>query len=422
MAVSCIPSFNGGTNSIRIHKITITETPPPFNVTLIPPYTSCGSNSPITFTINNPSGATGVTGNNWDLGSASNNWLYNGSPAPQYIPTGATNTLSLTPVCGKVPSSVSGSVILNGSTINTTNSGSLSYNPLSLSINGTANLCSGNSNYFINGLPCNANVTWSLSPSSGVVSASCLTCNQTTLTRQAAGTVTINAAVTNACGLTVAPLVKTISTDNNTVITGNYQLVVNGNWLDRGLLDNSGNPKTYSIPATQVVQYGITLTNTGLTNVSWTVSGACSNITSGDTYFNCTIPAPGTGASGITVNLHATGPCGTAINNNYSVSILAIHSFMAVSPNPATNSLNISVADNSVKNNVVNSGSLKSAAVPRSITEIRIYDNLGNLKKIKRENKTKQATVNLTGLKAGVYNIEIFDGTYKENQQVIIQK
>ena len=251
------------TASAYIQKIKITEKAK-YNVSVLPPYTSCGSTTPIAFTI---TGQAGASSYNWNLGNANNNWLYNGSPAPQNI-ISTENSLTLTPVCGKVPNAVGALVTLNGHTYNTLNTGNFSYYQPGLSINGAGNLCSGSTDYFVNSLPCNANVTWSLSPATGVVSPSCLSCNQTTLTRQQAGTVILTANVTNACGQTLSPITKTISTETNTVITGNYKLVENGIWIDYGALDNSGYPKIYHIPSTQVVQYGITLTNTGLTGVS----------------------------------------------------------------------------------------------------------------------------------------------------------
>ncbi|MEO8820901.1 MAG: T9SS type A sorting domain-containing protein [Ginsengibacter sp.] len=423
LVIAAIPQAGISNQTIYIRKITIEETPPTFTISANPPYTSCGSSTPVTFTINNPP-VTGITGYNWNLGGTNNNWLYNGNPAPQNIST-TTNTLILTPVCGKVPNAVGGIVTLNGANINTTNTASLSYYQPGLTINGNSNICSGSSNYYVNSLPCGANVTWSLSTGApGVVSASCLSCNQTTLTRQGSGTVTLTANITNACGQTLAPITKTISTVNNTVIEGTYWLTLNGNWLSHGALNNNGQPITVYAPSNDYVQYGITLTTTGLTGVSWTVSGTGTIVSSGDTYFNYTINPPGNGASGVTVTLHATGPCGTVINIPYSVSVLNLQLMQSftVSPNPATNSLEVTASGSPLQNNAINSDESKTTSAQRSITEIRIYDNSGILKKVQKENKTKQATVNLTGLKTGVYIIEITDGSYKERQQIIIQK
>jgi len=222
----------------------------------------------------------------------------------------------------------------------------------------------------------------------------------------------------------LAPITKTISTVTNTVIEGTYWLTLNGNWLSHGALNNNGQPITVYAPSNDVVQYGIFLTTTGLTGVSWTVSGTGTIVSSGDTYFNYTINPPGNGASGVTATLHATGPCGTAINIPYSVEVLNLQLMQSftVSPNPATNSLKVTASDSPLQNNAINSGDSKTADAQRSITEINIYDNLGVLKKVQKENKAKQATVNLAGLKTGVYIAEITDGSYKERHQIIIEK
>lgn len=211
-----------------------------------------------------------------------------------------------------------------------------------------------------------------------------------------------------------------ISTETNTVITGNYIMAMNGYIIDQGSLDNSGYPKSEYVPSTQSVEYGITLTNSGLTAVSWSITGQYSNVSSSPTSFYCVIPAPGGGASGVTVNLHATGPCGTPINNNYSVAVYP-NSYMMISPNPATNSVRVVLQDKA-KQQDNTADNLKSAAKQSGITEIKIYDNLGNLKKVQKGNNTRQATVSLTGLHSGIYLIEVSAGTYKERQQLIIQQ
>ena len=418
LMVAAVPPANSVYQTILIRKYYKYRNTAIFYYFRKPSLFSLRRQSPTTFTINTQ-GATGITGYTWNLGSSSNNRLYNGNPAPQSISTGI-NTLQLTPACNKTPSALSATVTLNGSSVNTTNNSTISYYQPSMSINGKQNICSGSANYIINNLPCLANVTWSLTPSSGVLNPSCLKCNQTTLTKQAAGSVTLKATVTNACGLTIAPMTLPIFTETNTVITGNYLMAINGNTIDQGALDNSGYPKTEHVPSTESVQYGITLTNTGLTGVSWNVSGACSNISSTPTSFYCLIPPPGGGASGITVNLRATGPCGTPINNNYSVAIYP-NSYMMVSPNPATNSVKVVLQDKAKQqdNRAENS---KNMAHQGGITAIKIYDLTGNLKKVQQGNHTGQQTVNVTGLHAGIYLIEVSAGTYKERQQLIIQQ
>lgn len=95
-----------------------------------------------------------------------------------------------------------------------------------------------------------------------------------------------------------------------------------------------------------------------------------------------------------------------------------------VSPNPAQGTLHVVVPNIPAPCDPppMSAMSQSNISTQRSITQIKIYDNSGNLKKSQNVNKAKQATVNLAGLRDGVYIIEISDGTYKETQQVIIQK
>lgn len=105
--VGSFPQLNGSSSTIEINKITITEIPPSVSFTLPASTTfACGTTTPQTFTITNVYNTTGITNYTWNLGSASNNWLYNGGPAPQTISTGTTGSISLTPVCGAVQTNV----------------------------------------------------------------------------------------------------------------------------------------------------------------------------------------------------------------------------------------------------------------------------------------------------------------------------
>lgn len=93
-----------------------------------------------------------------------------------------------------------------------------------------------------------------------------------------------------------------------------------------------------------------------------------------------------------------------------------------VSPNPASGSLKVVVPNIPPPCPLGTSSKTKDGTMPELvITEIRLYDNLGNLKQVRKEKSSKQATVNLAGLKSGIYHIVITDGTYKERQKVIIQ-
>jgi hypothetical protein len=150
------------TANVYIQKIKIIETAP-VSFTLPPTTTfACGTTTPQTFTVTNVNGTTGITDYTWNLGSVSNHWLYNGSPAPQTISTGTIGSLSLTPVCGAVQSNVYATVTANDNTYNT-NTSSISYSPLTATITGSDAFCSETSSYQLDGLPCsNSTVVWSV--------------------------------------------------------------------------------------------------------------------------------------------------------------------------------------------------------------------------------------------------------------------
>ncbi|MFT3950039.1 MAG: M4 family metallopeptidase [Agriterribacter sp.] len=78
-----------------------------------------------------------------------------------------------------------------------------------------------------------------------------------------------------------------------------------------------------------------------------------------------------------------------------------------IAPNPATSIVTIAQKDNS---NI-------------DITEIKVFDNLGNLrKKSKYGAGTKQAQINVSDLQTGLYFIEITSRQSNEKQQLVIQK
>lgn len=198
LLIAAVPPSGSQYQTIHIRRIKIEETGTP-ELVLSPTSlaVTCGTTVAQTFTVSNPNNVTGITSYEWNLGSSSNGWLYNGTAAPQNIST-TTNSLSLTPVCGSSLSNVSVTVRVNNQNYKTYTA-TISTTAPTMSINGSASFCSGTSTYSVNNLPCNASVTWSLSQS-GIVSPSCTTRNSTTLTKVGNGQVTLTATIT-ACGV-----------------------------------------------------------------------------------------------------------------------------------------------------------------------------------------------------------------------------
>lgn len=93
----------------------------------------------------------------------------------------------------------------------------------------------------------------------------------------------------------------------------------------------------------------------------------------------------------------------------------AAASVFAISPNPASNVVSISVKNNT---------SAKSSTTPSvaSFSEVIIYDFSGNPVKRQKYSNVKQGTINIGNLRTGTYYIEIKNGRFTEKQTLIIQK
>jgi hypothetical protein len=101
-----------------------------------------------------------------------------------------------------------------------------------------------------------------------------------------------------------------------------------------------------------------------------------------------------------------------------------------VSPNLVTsNSISVTVPnipppcdDPPIEPTVLRSSQTGSFNSKLTISEIKVYNQAGLIKKIQKANAVKQVFLDLSGLTTGIYFIEITDGVYKETQQIMIQK
>lgn len=84
--------------------------------------------------------------------------------------------------------------------------------------------------------------------------------------------------------------------------------------------------------------------------------------------------------------------------------------YYSISPNPATSTVTASSKETTTKGERIN----------KTITEVNIYDQQGNLKKHQKFGKVNNATLNIADLRTGIYFIEIVDGVYKERQQLSV--
>ncbi|MDQ6610158.1 MAG: T9SS type A sorting domain-containing protein [Bacteroidota bacterium] len=387
-AFPSLPTTATTTNgNVYIRKIEILETPP-FTITPASTSIMCGSSAPVVFTANNNNGLSGITGYTWNLGSSSNGWLYNGSPASQTISTGTTNTLTLTPVCGATQSNISATVAAGGNNY-TTNTSTVSIAQPTFSINGSSNLCSDFEIYSVNNLPCNSTVSWSASPS-GIVSIS-VTNNQATVTKITGGDITLTAAISNsnACGSNSANLSTPVKVgydygapyeiygfEENQEFCGPETVTLSVDpFYDSYTWHIYGNATILSGQSTDYISLEIGSTSSTSSLYIEVVVTSC-----GQQYV---------------IGTHGTiANCYYGLNNAYTIS-----------PNPASDIVTI----DGIKNN-------------KKIKEVQVIDKLGSVKRIRKYAENLQRVqFNVSGLKPDIYYIKIYDGEKWESKQIRVQ-
>jgi hypothetical protein len=375
------PAANGGNRTIRIHKITITETAPPTNTPTftLPQSTNigCGSTTPITFTITNVYSTPGAT-YTWNLGATSNGWLYNGTPAPQNISTGTSSTLTLTPVCGATPQNVSATATVNGTNYST-NTSAIAITTPYMDISGNGNLCTGSEVYSISGLPCSATVAWSVTPSNIVNLTS--SGNNATLTAIGTGEVTLTATIT-ACGQTINK-VAGIRVGGPAPVES---LTIDG--VDPATATLCHNTESMLTAHPAVIEQNTTYE--WILPSDWTSLQTGTNTASTQDYMLSVYPGTDGG-----IYVRRLNECG--YSDFYSV-LVSFDSycgnFYTISPNPATD--NITIDGQKQKKN---------------IKEVQVIDKTGQVRKVaKFGNDVQHVNLNLSGLAPDIYYIKIFDG------------
>jgi hypothetical protein len=299
----------------------------------LPNSMACGSTEPVNFTINAPS-ISGITGYTWNLGN-DNNWFYQGSPAQPTITT-TSNTITLTPVCGAKISSPTG-------TVNVSNSGNncnlnipaatFTIASPSLSIQGSAAICSGTQNYSLLGFPCNATNIWSIEPSSGIARLNSNIGANTSISRETEGNIILNSKVT-ACG-TEYPVTLPIK-------IGNYSA------SDYSLTGNSTTTQPLYWCPNQ--SYAFSVSGPGASNFLWEPPPTGWSVNYQSNYLNVlkapTSTSPPTG----TVSVSFTEPCGSTISKSFytayspSACTGGADPRFTYAPNPAPYNLNVAVA------------------------------------------------------------------------------
>jgi len=377
-------------SSLTISKITITETiAPAFTIAASLASLNCGSTTPTTFTVSNSNNTQGVTGYNWNIGTTPNGWIYNGSAAPASIIT-STNTLTLTPDCGKALSNISASASVAGQNYPTTNSGIISINQPAYSISGNSLLCSGNGTYTVNGLVCNSSVAW-VAPPSNLGSLNSLTASPATLTYGGSiGNFNLTANITS-CGIKTPVAIP--------VHTGAY---TNSDYV----LSPPNNPVNWC--PNQTMSFGIS--GAGGTNYNWSLPSGWVSTYNGGSYIVVRTP-PGSNPPTSNIVVNFTDPCGTPLSISkflvYNSSICSTVSPYNITPNPATSYITIGLVNPQVYGNI--------NAVQITDLSGTIYSNL------QWPGTNQQVQVPVYFLQNGNYIARIYSGTQWYSNQFIVQ-
>jgi len=383
---------------------------------------TCGTTSPFTFTVEN--GDPACLSYTWDLQSDNNNWLYNGNPAPRYIPTN-TNSITLTPnFCTGAPTNVSV----------TPKSASSTLNPLtvpvtlgipSLNISGADLICTSQ-NYTIPGLPCTATVNWSLSDPS--VASISVNGNDATVTNIKNGfRVTLTATISNICGANqvVSKLIKVgapIESFNKTFTSGGATMGLD--WC--GDLISQYSPGKYN----------------GYVNVDDQVSTKFTW-----KYLGYQGPANGTGIlvpnadnKNVEIRVYPQGgnaswtlvrsnACGTfSTNFGFWANKICPEVRVATSPQNPDQSSDLSLSPNPASNQITIAIKKNTATITtpltsnEKITGVKIYDILGRLRKNSVFNNAASVNINISDLSTGLYFVEIINGQSRVKRNLNITR
>ncbi|RBL88196.1 hypothetical protein DF182_16475 [Chitinophaga flava] len=415
--VAAIPTPNSGYQTILVRSITITEVAVNPDLVLSPTSvtTICGASSTHTFTLSNPYNVTGITSYQWNLGSASNGWLYNGAPAPQLIST-TTNSITLT-ADGCRTATLSDVEVrpMKGSTPypRPFKATATTKQPTNLSIAGPDNICLGSGSYYIANLPCNAVVTWSI-PYGSPATLGCTSCPQTTLQSLTYGTFTLQASVQLPC--------------NPTPIILQPKTVVSGLPTPFENIEYNPNDGVWTEPFMQLLgsSLRIKLPKLGdFSSYSWVIRGNSDPSFSFDDesgyFFRATFNSPQTTNPTGTVLFTTTHPvCGTYTLKLTFYKTPGASKMLQVeaSPVPAANTLSVSLIEQQPAQAIT----LRKNTTT-NMSRIQVLDKMGNLK-IDRQlpTQTGNASLDVSGLSNDIYILKVFDGKKWWSRHISVQR
>lgn len=268
-----------------------------------------------------------------------------------------------------------------------------------MTITGDGIFCTLSNNYSVSNLIPGSVVEWQVSPSN-IATPNNPDAPETSLIKTGNGTITLKAIVTNACMVSATVIEK-----------HNIQVGV----PDRPILRNEMGNKITSV-STCVDVHKTLCPQVDFPDqiLEWEwekVSGNFNLIV----FDNCADVLGYSAGFGI-VSVRVRNACGWSNLSLFSVNItdcmMKTPYQIKLSPNPAASIVTLMVNTREENKNLPEA----------TINEVRIYDSFGNLKINKKFAKLQSATIQVEGLKTGVYIMEINTGNGIEHQQLIIQK
>ncbi len=260
----------------------------------------------------------------------------------------------------------------------------------SITISGTPGLCTP-STYTVSGFTGTATYVWSSQPL-GIVSITPTgNGSQATISKLQNGNVTIFVTIFSSCvGNLTASLPIVVGAPVITSISSTMTGSCNGTYQD------------WSLNA---------VANTSVTSWLWTVDNPANN--------NWVIYSPNspntivgvTGGGGISIS--ATNSCGTG-KGGVTIWSNCHFSLITASPNPTTDNVSIALAQ---PTDIAASNKKKAM-----IYQIKVIDQVGNVKKQYKYSGVSNTVISLKGLTDGMYTIQAFDGTTWSSTKVIKEK
>lgn len=386
--------FKGSISTISISRPNPVFTISPSTVSM-----TCGTVFTKTFTVSTTGTLVCPITYNWNLGSASNGWLYNGIAAPASFST-TTNSITLTSANpNTLPSNVTVTPVLNGVNQPLLTS-TLSFAPLPLYIvSGDNIVCTTSGNYFVPSLPAGATVHWQAVPN--IVTINSPNATQTTITAgYNGGIISLIATITNQCGQVGQAYKYDIVVGSGvSSLVGRYYL--NGEGQAHDLITYYGGINY--IPSNSGF-CSVFIDNPGLGSATWSLVsgniGGWTQFTEGANHILLIFPPYGDPA---TFRLSNTNSCGT-----YDFDVLFAGQYFGyyrIAPNPTKDNLTISVDEVKLATQKI----VKSS--DQEIREIVILDKTGIVQAKQTYSKgTRQMNMNISNLKTGIYIVRIYNG------------